>query len=124
MHTLIRTLVLLALSSATILLLASPRSASSRPAPSLDLVTRTGVPNEWRLNVDGTVYLRLGQEDPLWFEARPTAQGGVDLETLLLSAILASETANAPLTGTGKQERTLRGASPEDALPLLYLERR
>lgn len=123
MRALARTAAFLALASTPFLVLGAAPSDPAA-ATTLDTVTRTGVPREWRLDVDGTVYVRLGAEDPAWFEARPTASGEIRLEELLLFAILTSERADAALTATGKQERTLRGRSPEDALPLLTLERR
>lgn len=119
-------------------------SASFRPWPSSVTPQQgqetaiTGTLDGWRLDIDGTVFLRVRHSGSVtreqdatgveftWFRTPPDRSDIRDVEARVLDIILASDGAaqDATVTVTTKVERSLKGSDLKDALPMLSITTR
>lgn len=108
--------------------------ARGRPASApQSQVSVTGTLDGWRLDVDGTVHLRLQVDhaleegnktsaptDGMWFYTPPDRSDDLQLEQMALLILLASELhqEKSVVSVTAKKERALDGSELEKALPM------
>lgn len=86
------------------------------------LVERSGTVSGWRVNVDGTVFLRLREasETETWFRNPPDRSSVISFEEMLLAIVV--DVAGTDEVITVAAERSgLDGSSPESAIPLAYV---
>lgn len=104
-------------------------AASPEPAP-FEPLTHTGVVSAYRLDQDGTVYVRLHGSDPkaaggaqdVWFRSPTDRSTSISVEEMLLDVVVHLG-ANETLTISAEPDRSLDGASPEEAYPLLSVSK-
>ncbi len=123
--------ILLGLLALLVLGLVTGLTLSSRavePGPAPNPESFTGTVGHWRLDVDGSLWIRLDGTGPqadqnTWFASPPDTNDELDLGQMLLDILLTLELApEAPkLTLIAKRERGLDGKSRESALPLVAL---
>lgn len=103
------------------------------PAGALDLLEVTGVVSALRLDMDGTLYIRLrrtdsagasegeGSEQAIWFRSPPDRSAVIDVEEMLLAVVVDLDPGET-ITLAAERGRSL-GGSPESAYPVLRLAR-
>jgi hypothetical protein len=116
-----------ALASAALLSAALPATPSAAAAAQTT-VQKTGAVEAWRLDMDGRLYLRLRSLDgaeAAWYVTPPERDPSRNVEEMLLAVLLAAERASVPmpLMVTAKEERAREGKAPDDALPILAVQR-
>ena len=129
----------LALWVAVPLLSAAPVASGLRQSARADEgFARTGVLGSFRLDMDGTLFLRIDHEaakrpgggeesqTSTWFITPPDRNAQIRVEEMLMELALqqtgAEDEDKRPVTIQGKIERTLDGTTPEQAIPILAVE--
>ena len=90
------------------------------PRPAADPVRRTGILAQWRLDADGSVYLRVDDvsstPSSLWFVSPPSRNAQVDFSEMLLTIALTKE--DQEITAFGQREPERDGRERERAMTL------
>jgi hypothetical protein len=100
-------------------------TSSPVPAASLRQEVRptSGVLAGWRLDMDGTMYLRIRSqgEQFLWFRTPADKSQTKQVEEMLIEAlsVMGDPSDEQTLTVIAKHERSLDGKTAENALPIV-----
>lgn len=105
------------------------RSSASASMPAVDDVRRSGVVSGLRLDMDGTVYVRLNDGSAkadktggVWFHTPPDRSTAIQVEELVL-ALLGDVEAGESVTLVAESDSGRDGSSPKRAHPLRHISR-